>query len=235
MNDQPTPPTAPVVPPPWAFATQYDQPLPTALQYSPTTSFSRMADYMQKELPTLYPDATMRICPVVATYPSANNKKSWVGQSGLTPVEAQEYHSGAVASSAAKGWPASGSVGVITSCMSNASELATGENNWHTVAVARKGREIWVHDPAYNAADHAGNVKRVDGVPGTKMVHHMLHNHWNTAEGVYFQGPPTSYSPGQMECMGRSVQWVEATIDGTLPWPPNQDASGGTWTWHNRN
>jgi hypothetical protein len=237
MSNSPTQqpdPAAPKAPPPWAFATSYAQPLPPALQFDPYTGFNDMADYMQTVLPGQYPGAHPRVCPVVATYPSGAIKKTWTGQTGQTPEEKAEYARGATLSAAAKHWTQQGVVGVVTSSLSSASELSQGANEWHTVAMARDGNRVFVHDAAYDAATHAGNVKRVDGVSGTGMVHRLVHT-WPQVQGVYFQGPPSSYDPTQRECMGRSAQWVEATVNGTLPWPPNHDASGGVWTWHDRN
>ncbi|KAH5708167.1 hypothetical protein HBI81_256450 [Parastagonospora nodorum] len=101
--------------------------------------------------------------------------------------------------------------------------------------MARKGNEVWVHDPAYDAEAHRGTVKRVEMAGNTNV--HRLVQQWNPVRQVYYQGPPTTYlsQPGNMECMGRSAQWVEATINGTLPWPPNSDPSGGQWETHSKN
>jgi hypothetical protein len=193
-----------------------------------------MADYMQTRLPTNYPNTPLKICPVVATYPTRAVKKSWTEQNGLSAKEKGEYARGATLSTAAKSWTQGGTVGVVTSSLSSASAQSQGGNDWHTVAMARQGNNVWVHDLGYEAGAHGGNVRRVDGVHGTGMVQRLVQS-WPQVQGVYFQGPPTSYKPGQLECIGRSAQWVDATVGGRLPWPPNKDSSGGTWTWHNRN
>jgi hypothetical protein len=81
-----------------------------------------------------------------------------------------------------------------------------------------------VHDPAYGAAAHAETAKRVDRVYGVSNVRRLISD-WQPVQGVWFQGLPPSYlaSPNQMECMGRSAQWVEETANGTLSWTPNRD------------
>jgi hypothetical protein len=222
-------------PAPWAFAAPYAQPLPAALRFNPHSGFTAMADYVKTTLPNQHPGSPLKICPVVATYPNGNVKTSWTDQNGLSPAERAEYARGATLSTAVKSWTQGGTAGLVTSSQSSASEQSQGANDWHTVAMARRGSEVWVHDSAYDAAAHVGTVKRVDGVHGTGMVHRLVQT-WPQVQGVYFQGPPSGvYGAGQMECMGRSVQWVEATVNGTLPWPPNGDSSGGVWTWHARN
>jgi hypothetical protein len=228
-------PVSTPAPVPWAFDTAYRQPLPARLQLNPHTGFGNMVDYMQT-LPAQYPGSSLKVCPVVATYPNGAVKKGWVQQPTLSDAEKSEYARGATTSGAAKGWTQGGTVGVVTSSMSDAVSPSTGSNDWHTVAMARHGNKVWVHDPAYSAAAHAGNVHRIDGVSGGGMVHKLVHQ-WPQVEGAFFQGRPVGSvgGHGQLECMGRSAQWVEATVAGTLPWPPNHDPSGGTWTWHYRN
>ncbi|USP79346.1 hypothetical protein yc1106_06620 [Curvularia clavata] len=220
------PPSTPTAPPSWSFAAQYAKPLPPSLQFDPSSGFGKMTDYLSTQLPSAYPTTSLKICPVVATYRTGAIKKAWVNQEGLSEEAKKEYACGATLSTAVKNWTQGGTVGVVTSSMSSASEQSQGFNDWHAVGMALLNDEVWVHDPAYDANDYTGKIKRVDGVNGTGMVHQLVQS-WPRVRGVYFQGPPTSYSPNQMECMGRSAQWVEATVAGELPWPPNKDASGG--------
>jgi hypothetical protein len=237
-EDAPPPPPegAPPPPTPWAFEAAYNQPLPSSFAFAPRTGFGEMVNTLSTAYASRSPALVPRVNPYVATYKDAKDKTSWVGMEDLTPTEKAEYARGATLSGATKEWRAGGSVGLVTSCMSSASSQSQGQNNWHTVAMARNGSTVWVHDSEYNAAEHAGNVKRVDGVHGTGNVHRLIHQ-WAPVQGVYFQGPPPSYvaRPGQLECMGRSAQWVDAILNGTLPWPPNRDPSGGEWTFHYRN
>jgi hypothetical protein len=223
-------------PAPWPFEATYSRALPPAFQFDPQAGFTALSDHMRATAQDQTKDQRPRVNGLVATYPTGKIKDSWTGMPSLSQQEKDEYKRGATVSGTIKGWSAGGSIGVVTSCMSSASAQSQGENNWHTVAMARKGDKVWVHDPAYIATAHAGNVKRVDTVPGSRIVHSLVQN-WSPVQGVYFQGPPSSYTaiPGQMECMGRSAQWVDATINGTLPWPPDSNDSGGQWAFHYRN
>jgi hypothetical protein len=194
-----------------------------------------MVDHL-RNLPGQHPQQTnFQVNPHVATYRDGAAKAAWTGQQGLSEAEAEDYRKGATRSVAAKSWVARGSIGLVTSSLSSASEQAQGLNDWHTVAMARLGDQVWVHDPGYDAAAHAGNVNRMDAVAGTRMVHALVREHFPSVQGVYFQGPPSTHARPQLECMGRSTQWVEATVAGTLPWPPNRDASGGQWKWYYQN
>jgi hypothetical protein len=102
--------------------------------------------------------------------------------------------------------------------MSSASTQWQDQNDWHTVAMARQGDQVWVHDPAYVAASYAGTTWRADAVHDTRNVHELVQA-WAPVQGVHFQGPPSTYTaqPSQLEFMGRSAQWVEAMASGMLP------------------
>jgi hypothetical protein len=135
---------------------------------------------------------------------------------GLTPQEKDEYSRGATISGAKKGWRARGSIGVVTSSMSSASEQSQQENYWHTVAMARQGSKVCVHDLAY--------------------VHRLIQQ-WPSVPGAYFRAHPSAIWRIQdlLECMGRSAQCVDATVSGTLLWPPNSSSLGEQWTFQIRN
>jgi hypothetical protein len=79
-----------------------------------------MADYMQTRLLTNYPNTPLKICPVVATYPTGAVKKSWTEQNGLSAEEKGEYTCGVTLSTAAKSWTQGGIVGVVTLSLSSA-------------------------------------------------------------------------------------------------------------------
>jgi len=222
-------------PPPWAFAPYYAQPLPPNLQYNPQTGFGDMVRTIEHISAHLQPEAAFRVNAAVATYKNKNVKESWV--SALNTPESEDLARGSTVAVAKKGFPASGSVGVVVSGMTNAAvQSASGHSDWHAVAMARQGNKVWVHDPAYRAEEHASTIHRMDQVPGTNNVRNLALE-WQPVRHVWFQGPPPTYlqGPSELECMGRSVQWVQATVDGTLPWPPDTDATGGQWTRHYRN
>lgn len=231
MTSQPT--QAP--PQPWAFAAYYDKPLPQHLQFHHATGFGDMARAIQTLHENQAPDAAVRVNPKVMAYKDGEVKKWWTQEDpGLTQAQRDDLKRGATISDARKGFVSSGSIGVVVSNMTNAAEFsASGDTDWHAVAVARQGKQLWIHDPAFVAADHKGNVNRMDAVRGTSNVRALARElNVTTATPPLFQGPTADYAqgPAELECMGRSVQWIEAVVDGTLPWPPNQDATGGQWT-----
>jgi hypothetical protein len=172
---------------------------------------------------------------VVATYATAKDKRSEDG-AALTEDEKASAQAGATVSTARSSWPASKPVvGVVTSPISDAVQHQSGLNVWHTVAMAREGNTVWVHDPEYKVADHAEATRlRVASVRGNKMVKALV-DQWPTVQGVWYQGPPDTFTQSQQQCMGRSALWVEHTLQGTAPWPPDTPGSGGTWTFHHKN
>lgn len=139
---------------------------------------------------------------------------------------------------AAKGFTSAGSIGVVISSMSNAAELAsTNSSSWHAVAVARIGDQVWIHDSAFELSDYEGVVRSMSRVKGICRLRDIVHNPaLKSVKDIRFQGPPPAYmlGPAKLECTGRSAQWVQATLDGTLPWPPNANSGGGNWARFSR-
>lgn len=219
-------------PPAWAFETAYGLALPPQHQYNPETGFSTMANWVNG-LGAKYPTPMTQIVPGIATYNTASTKAQWVAMADLSAAQKAEYEAGMTRSTAAKHFVNRGSIGLVTSSLSNAAQNAVGENNWHTIAMARYQGTVFVHDPAYNVASYGGAPRMAD-VSGTRMVQALVGD-WASVQGAYYQGPPSGYDRNQEECMGRSAQWMEATVAGTLPWPPNVQPQGGQWTWHSRN
>jgi hypothetical protein len=178
--------------------------------------------------------------PVVATYASARDKKSEVNSNPKDSSAWLAAKAGATLSVATPKWPARRAVlGVVTSSMSNATEHQASESRWHTVAMAREGNTVWVHDPDYSLANKYASSspnyrRRVALVPGISMVKALI-DQWPGVDGIWLQGPPTTFAQGQQQCMGRSALWVEHTLQGTAPWPPNTPSLGGTWTFHYKN
>ena len=231
--------------PPWAFGPTYSQPLPPHLRFA-TQQFlqlSQWADGLQP-LPPPPPaagatatSAAIQVTPAtkIATYASAAEKNSEVAAAG-TAQQRADAAAGHTLSVARPSWPASRPVaGVVTSPLSSAVDHQQGRNEWHTVAMAREGNKVWVHDPSYQAADYAGSARpRVASVPGNKMVGQLV-SQWPNVSGVWYQGPPNSFAQGQQQCMGRSALWVENTLQGAAPWPPDTRGSGGNWSFHYKN
>lgn len=169
----------------WAFKAPYTRPLPSHLQFDPETGFSRLSDRMHAIAQSQLYDSLPRINPLIATYKSNKIKKSWVESPTISEQEKEEYSRGATITTAVKSWRASGSIGVVTSSLSSASAQSQGANSWHTVAMARQETQVWIHDSMYSADVHAGNVKRIEGVHGTNIVHAIIQD-WSSVTGVWF-------------------------------------------------
>ncbi|KAF1939331.1 hypothetical protein EJ02DRAFT_497159, partial [Clathrospora elynae] len=117
---------------PWAFEAAYSQPLPPAFQFDPYTGFTHLSDYIVAMSQGRQASLLPRINPHIATYKNGKTKASWMGgsilsQEGmggstLSQQERDDYSCGATISVASKDWRAGGSIGVVTSSMSNASE-----------------------------------------------------------------------------------------------------------------
>jgi hypothetical protein len=215
----------------WAFEASYTQPLPQHINFTPS-DFTHLANWAAALTPVA--SSQVQPVPIIATYKGQKDKQAEI-QSSSTEAEQDAAKAGATLSSAKPKWPTGRPVvGVVTSPMSSAVAHQAGQNDWHTVAMAREGNTIWVHDPQYTAADYPPHQRRrVALVPGNKMVKALI-DEWPGVTGVWFQGPPSTFSMGQQQCMGRSALWVEHTLHGTSPWPPNSP-DGGTWTFHHKN
>jgi hypothetical protein len=225
--------------PTWAFAAPAGQPLPPAYQFNPLSGFTDLVTHIQNTADAIGKENNHdpRLNRHVATYRDRAHKDSFVGIATNTPQQVTDYKKGATISGAVKEYVSGGSIGVVVSPMSNAAQLSQQQNDWHCVAMGRQADKVWVYDPAYDATAHVGNLKTVNAVPGNANVHRLVHE-WKTVKQVYYQGPPNQQlvatGQQQLECMGRSAQWVGATLDGTLPWPPDSNASGGQWVVHSK-
>jgi hypothetical protein len=223
---------------PWAFQATYAQPLPAPISFNPHADFLNLVDWAAALAPPALPPRVLPVL-VIATYASAKDKASEVN-SASTVAEQIAAQAGVTRSVALAKWPArTPVVGVVTSSLSHAAQHQAGQNDWHTVAMAREGDTVWVHDPDYRlsngyASSAPGYRRRVASVPGTRMVKALI-DQMPSVSGVWFQGPPATFSQGQLQCMGRSALWVEHTLQGTAPWPPNTPGTGGTWTFHHKN
>jgi hypothetical protein len=221
----------PQLQPAWAFGQTYSQNLPANFNFNPQTGFTPLANWAA----ALTPPANSPIRPAtkIATYVSRKEKQSEAAASG-TDAEREAANLGATVSVAKPLWPASRPVvGLVTSSMSSAVDHQAQQNDWHTVAMARDGNTVWVHDPQYAEANYPPELRRVALVPGNRMVKALI-DEWPGVTGVWYQGPPSTFNNGQQQCMGRSALWVEHTLNSTSPWPPNA-INGGTWIFHRKN
>jgi hypothetical protein len=237
---QATPPVADTPPPvPWAMDALYATNLPLSLSFPAAGGFTSLVRWI-RNLAANPPASTppgIKICALVPSYPDGKTKSGYMNQAGLSPTDKEEYEAAATLSAAIKEWRAGGTIGLVTSSLSDAVALSTGQNNWHTVAVVRIGSTVWIHDPAYQFLDHKGKTNRMDSINGTKMVYRMVQE-WKAVTEIWVQGPDPKFAArldNNLDCMGRSAQWIDATVSGQLPWPPNRDASGGVWIQYLRN
>lgn len=223
----------------WALHEVYSNDLPTTLHFDPGHGFGQLQAWIRKTAEEhLAAENSINVCPLVVAYKDGKQKTSWVAAGEATAEQREEAGACVTLSAFNKAWRAAGSVGVVVSCMDNAPELSTLDtSNWHAVAVAQQGDTVWIHDPAYNSLDYAEQEKpRMDRVHGTRLVH-LLVKEWKSVKHIWLQGPEPEHQVALgdgLQCMGRSAQWIEATLDGTLPWPPN-GPNGGRWTEHRKN
>jgi hypothetical protein len=143
---------------------------------------------------------------IVLAYKNRKTKDEEVAAATATQRDAAK--AAHTISSAVKHWPATKPcVGLISSPLSDAVSHQQGQNEWHMVAMARQGNDVWVHDPSYNAEQYKDKERRrIADVGGTKMVQELVAQ-WPQVRGVWFQGPPKTYEEGKQECLGRSAMW----------------------------
>jgi hypothetical protein len=216
----------------WAFEGSYSKNLPTEFNFNPQTGFAPLANWAAALTPAA--NSQIQLVTKIATYVSHKDKQTEIASSP-TQTEEDAAKLGATLSTTRSLWLASRPVvGLVTSPMSSAVQHQAQQNDWHTVAMARDGDTVWVHDPQYAEADYSSHPrKRVASVPGNKLVKALI-DQWPRVRGVWYQGPPSTFSSGQQQCMGRSAMWVDSTLDSTSPWPPNSP-NGGTWIFHHKN
>lgn len=229
-------------PPQWALHDAYTKPLPPSLQFDPQAGFTALYEWIRAQAAQMDAnDDRFQVCTEVIAYPNSAVKNSWVDALHDSDTAREAYRCCATLSAGRRAWKQKGTIGLVVSCMDNAKELsenmAERETAWHLVAVAWQGDTVWVHDSAYYYPDHAGSVNRIDSIRGTRMVYLLLQE-WKSVKYIWVQGPEPEHRAqleDQLECMGRSAKWIEATISGTLPWPPDADTRGGRWKQYNRN
>ena len=146
-----------------------------------------------------------RVAPVVASYSTAEVKAAAIN--GALPADLRQYQAGVTVSTAAAHYPVNrGGVGMVTSSLQSAAQSsATSLNDWHTVGILRHGRTVWVYDPAYKMDSQT----RLSMVPGTSNVEKLFKTStFGTIELIQIQG----FGSDQLDCMGRTAQWVDNVI-----------------------
>lgn len=123
-----------------------------------------------------------------------------------------------------------GGIALITSSLSNAT--AGGSNDWHAVAILRKGDTLWIFDPAFAPADYASITPplRLSRIRGTRVVQALLlaiRAAGAAIQHCFIQG----IGDQSQSCMPRSVQWIEGVLDGSNPdaFVPGVIPDAATW------
>jgi hypothetical protein len=100
-----------------------------------------------------------------------------------------------------------GGIALFTSCYDH---LATGLNNWHAVAVLRKGNTIWIFNPEYTPGTVEG-FTQISAINGIQSVQKYV----KFVPGIKYCFI-TGMGDIESACIGRSLQWMESFLNGTL-------------------
>jgi hypothetical protein len=222
----------------WTPGDWYFKPPPKRLQFDPRNGFLDFFGWLSN-LPTQYPNSPVAITARIASYRDANSKRAWEGSID-DEADKERYSICTTVLQAASTFPSrgDGTIGVVCSPISSAMDIKQGANNWHIVGFARRGPNVWIHDPAFIAVPQSGRIR---DRPMVKMARLMVEV-WKEVKFVYIQGPPaelTAETDSREDCMARSAQWIEDVVKGSIPWPPSEArndgqqpaeiAGGGTW------
>jgi hypothetical protein len=106
--------------------------------------------------------------------------------------------------------------------MDNATQQQQGLNNWHAAGVLRQGQTVWIYNPAYQL----GSQTRLPMIPGLSNVQGLMASHgFGNINQIQVQG----WNSGNLDCMGRTAQWINNVIQapGALaPYPPGTFVPG---------
>lgn len=207
------------------------QPLPPPYATWGAQDFTTVATYMttlpnQSQLPSPY-----QVCPIIPSYRHQAQRNQIVQQSEAGP-ERLAAQMGSSVSSAVCYFPAQqGGVGVVCSPFNSA--VPSDRNDWHMVGFLRQGNTAWVYDPGY-AMD---SQTRLPMIPGTSNVSRLLAQPaFSSVRHIQVQGAGL----GELQCMGRSVQWVDNVNHhphASMPYPPQTFIPGQLtpgWQWVQR-
>lgn len=98
---------------------------------------------------------------------------------------------------------------------------AQDANDWHAVAVVRKGNTMWIYNAEFLEADYAAALQplRLASIRGVRIVQSLVKNisaHGAALQHCFITGLGEK---DQQACIGRSIQWIESVLDGTNPDP----------------
>jgi hypothetical protein len=109
-----------------------------------------------------------------------------------------------------------GGLTLVTSPYQNAA-AATQANDWHAVAVVRRGNTLWIFNPEFRNAEYAAAQQplRLVSIHGVRIVQSLvkaISKHGVEIQHCFITGISEQ---NNMSCIGRSVQWMEGILDGT--------------------
>lgn len=196
------------------------KPLPQPFQYHYNTGIIDLHHHLTTTLqshPLL--SSSINVATVIAMYTNKQRRDSCIS---ATPTELKpNAEIGVTAASAAKQWPATGRiVGVVCSPMSNTVQLMN-EDNWHMVGMAREGDTIFIYDTEFTPDDTILKKGALPRLPlGMTVVKFLIKEHMpKRIKSVWITRPSKKYEGGKLECMGRSMAWVQAVATGQIAWP----------------
>jgi hypothetical protein len=126
----------------WCFGVVYSEPLPAAVRFHLEIGCMALSDNKRAAFGSTPFADRPSINPLVATYSKGPTQASSTGIESRTARRTNDYKREATVSLATKEWRAAGTVGVVTSSLSSASVQSQQENEWHAVAMARKGSKV---------------------------------------------------------------------------------------------
>jgi hypothetical protein len=102
---------------------------------------------------------------------------------------------------------------------------------WHTVGILRIGHQLFIFHPGLNMDEVDNGVTRLQEIKSIIRVYEATRkgNNLSSCSKILIQGCPPGASANNMECMGRTAEWMEKVLTGILPYPPNSTAAGGPW------
>ncbi|KAL5346750.1 hypothetical protein ACLOAV_007891 [Pseudogymnoascus australis] len=114
-----------------------------------------------------------------------------------------------------------GGLAILASPLQNASQLSQA-NDWHATVLMRKGSTMWIFDPAFDLDNPPKDslMSRARGLIIAQGIWQAIGRKGARIEKVYIQGIAET---DEMSCLGRSIQFVERFLGGTLANPFEAD------------